>query len=834
MKKYSLFGALMAFALSTSSALAIDVETKPTDPANVTNGYYVLKTRIKGTNGYIYHKASDTARPFRQKPESSVTLSSVDNTYVWYVTKANDGALVIQNAGDGAYFPAYNGNGGNLAQSTTLSNAAVLMPNSFTAYANSLEGGFTMAEVNYTTQYNIHANTDGEHNLSYWTGGEVGDKNSLVQFALYKVTTDNFTSDKVTTAYGVNIIVKNGEEVVSNTHKAFTVNTTATPSADGVSYYYSFTAPENTTVTAANTSFEFGMTKGTAPFTASTADSKTWYTISLRNDAKHGNGETYYLVRQSDSQIASRSSAFNTTNINSYRKWNNALWAFEESNYGVKLYNKAAKKYATVNNDGRVSLTSSGTVFTVKTNSSATNAFALQVSDNKYIGDHDARGLWIWNDASAQNDNGSGLVIHAIDDAAMTIGKTAAKTAEPYVDNNLTIYTSDNIAAITNGIESATTVKEIDAAYANISSLLQPEAGVYYRIKSIANISKKYVASQSVATDTDGKLTASYNRELNRTTANDGVAPQLWTFEKQSDGSYHVRNANTGAIMCNFSGNGGVDLPVDDVNGGNYTLKVMPSQNIQKATNDNISMFQLIVNNKKLNANGGGSNLVAWNDDTDCNNYWQIEKVTSVPVAISAAKYASVAFPFATQVATSGVKAFYVSAENGSYLTLTEITDGIIPANTGALLYNEAGAATAQLTITTTSNTVQGNKLIGATASRKGFTEGAIYLLSKNSNDEAAFMKNGHTTTTNSETNETTTVVMDAVPVNKAYVLASSLTSSEAQVLNFNFGGQVTGINAVKAAEGKNTQFFDLNGRRVLYPAHGVFVTNTGKKVFIK
>lgn len=80
MKKYSLFGALMAFALSTSSALAIDVETSPTAPANVTNGYYVLKTRMKGTNGYIYHNASDTSRPFRQKPESSVTLSSVDNT----------------------------------------------------------------------------------------------------------------------------------------------------------------------------------------------------------------------------------------------------------------------------------------------------------------------------------------------------------------------------------------------------------------------------------------------------------------------------------------------------------------------------------------------------------------------------------------------------------------------------------------------------------------------------------------------------------------------------------------------------------------------------------
>ena len=51
--------------------------------------------------------------------------------------------------------------------------------------------------------------------------------------------------------------------------------------------------------------------------------------------------------------------------------------------------------------------------------------------------------------------------------------------------------------------------------------------------------------------------------------------------------------------------------------------------------------------------------------------------------------------------------------------------------------------------------------------------------------------------------------------------------------LAFNFGGESTGIaNTLKDKE--NVQYFDLNGRVVLYPSNGVFITNTGKKVFIK
>ena len=78
---------------------------------------------------------------------------------------------------------------------------------------------------------------------------------------------------------------------------------------------------------------------------------------------------------------------------------------------------------------------------------------------------------------------------------------------------------------------------------------------------------------------------------------------------------------------------------------------------------------------------------------------------------------------------------------------------------------------------------------------------------------------------------------MTLVPANKAFLPAANITSgsSQAQMLSFYIGGTVTGINAATAdAQNGNDVYYDLNGRRVLYPAHGIYVTGNGKKVFIK
>ena len=174
-------------------------------------------------------------------------------------------------------------------------------------------------------------------------------------------------------------------------------------------------------------------------------------------------------------------------------------------------------------------------------------------------------------------------------------------------------------------------------------------------------------------------------------------------------------------------------------------------------------------------------------------------------------------FPFAVQVpASSGVKAYYGRVAEGDVLTLTEIEDGIIPANEGAVLVYEGGTDVNLDIVSTTKNLE--NKLVAATAKRIGFTADDNYMLGVDATDanKVKFLK----------------ATITSVPANKAYLPATNIVNPAA-ALSFNFGN-MTGISdVVNNAEG-NVQYFDLNGRRVLYPANGVFVTSEGKKVFIK
>ena len=71
------------------------------------------------------------------------------------------------------------------------------------------------------------------------------------------------------------------------------------------------------------------------------------------------------------------------------------------------------------------------------------------------------------------------------------------------------------------------------------------------------------------------------------------------------------------------------------------------------------------------------------------------------------------------------------------------------------------------------------------------------------------------------------------IAANKAYYVSSSAAGA---AFTLSFGGPTVGIDGVESADGaeKATIYYDLSGRRVLYPSNGIFVTADGQKVFIK
>lgn len=831
------------FAVTASAEGGVTVATSYTAAENLTDGYYVLKTLSKNVTGYIYHNPANSGRPFRQKIEANIPLSAVgmNMEYVWKLTKnTTDGTFTLQNVGTQGYFPAENGHGQNFANSTEASNAANLKFSS--ADGITLDGGVLLYETNHKGEKDqdlyIYANTTDENNLSYWEGGSIS--NAIVQFAFYKV--NNLVESQIA-SYTINYKVGDNT-VFSTTNKGvkgetFSVAPTSEPTKISNYYLTKEALTGDLVLSDDNKVFNVVYSKGTVPFTFSTAESKTWYTLSLRN--KNNSGAGNYLIRQDNNNIKTGNndglSKFDAANVTTFERFNGGVWAFVESGFGVKLMNKFTGTYVKVDGgDHKAKLDATGTVFYVQTTSAEGAKFSLQYDGKSYLGDHKEGNLGTWTDNGAQNDNGSGFAIHDANlDAYVNVGKSAATasltalTANEEVAGMLTINTVASIAAAKTAVPSATTLDALNAAYAK-SYNVDPTA--YYRIKNVnANDNQNaYVSSENIFVGTDGQLSTSYNANTNldrvvrRVSATGNYASQLWQFVDNNNGTFKLKNANTGCCLGSYKSDGAaLEMPIDNKHAGEYTLKATTTS-LTGVTNDGKSMLQLVTEGyHTMNAWGGaGAQTIANydNQDGDKGNYWQFIKVTTVPVRISAANYATVAYPFAVKVPTeSGVKAYAVSAVNNGVLELSEITDGIIAANQGAILYHE-GETTANLEITNEAATYAGeNKLQGATAKRTGFTANDTYVLALNSANQAAFLKSELTT----------------VPANKAYVLASALPAAEAgaQALNFGFG-EVTGINGVNADSNNAVEYYDLNGRRVLYPANGIFVTNTGKKVFIK
>ena len=70
------------------------------------------------------------------------------------------------------------------------------------------------------------------------------------------------------------------------------------------------------------------------------------------------------------------------------------------------------------------------------------------------------------------------------------------------------------------------------------------------------------------------------------------------------------------------------------------------------------------------------------------------------------------------------------------------------------------------------------------------------------------------------------------IAANKAYYVSTQATG---EALSLSFGGPAVGIDQIATPGAEKAQtYYDLQGRRVLYPAHGVYVKGNGEKVYIK
>ena len=204
-------------------------------------------------------------------------------------------------------------------------------------------------------------------------------------------------------------------------------------------------------------------------------------------------------------------------------------------------------------------------------------------------------------------------------------------------------------------------------------------------------------------------------------------------------------------------------------------------------------------------------------EDTDKEHDWYLTEVTTLPVTVTAAGYATFFAPVAVEVA-EGVKAHTVTVE-GEWAVLNEIEGGVVPANTGVILTAEAETYNFAVT---TAGAFEGENLMAGTVAKTLVTKvnAECYVLAKPADAESAGLyvaKKG----------DDTTKFYNAG--HKAYLVVDG--AEGAAYYSFRFPG-TTGVEEITDNREQSTVIYDLTGRRVeAITAPGIYIVNGVKRV---
>ena len=755
----------------------------------------------------------------------------------------------------GYYFPVLNANGFSLVQ-TSDALFQIMAPTDIdpTASNTEKEGAAQGKHCFFIKSKDSEA---GNAYLS-WNSGRVNafgfGAYGNARFALIPVTTEG-----TVTNYEVTFSLKEGDNTLFTTTRRAWEGETADVSAIikySTALFDLTHSYQNTTVSSTNKNFTYTLTpKADAPIELSSASSRKWYSLQTRKSVYNAG----QLVADGDA-VKCHGAGFNVADIASYEQFENGLWSFEQSGGGVKIFNKGKRLYlkstglapdtgdkATFDATGTVYYMGSESDGTFNLNTGTVNSYvgshnhAVVISGSNYTGQY----LSAWKDASSHNDPGSTFTPTPVDDAdILAIGRAAFdKTPERSYTENGVLKKGCYDATAKASVRAATSFADMETKVNEAAANVSPEEGAYYLIRNVnggelghANYDKggvtvdpendtyKYLSTSHMTCNTEGQNVS--DQTLKRVKGKSDLLPLLWKFVEVEgqNGQYYLHNANMNACV-NFN-----VVPTAANEATQKTAFTFEATNTAynnsafHATNDGVSMFLMKTANgaKWLNASNGATYEGVGdypNYNADAGNYWQFIKVTEVPLTIAANDYTTLCLPFNVELPESStVKAYYASAAAGSVLKLTEITGGIIPANQGVILQNTGAAEAAiNLAITTEEGTSFENELVGVTAKRAGYSAGTNYVLAEK-NGKVGFYKASFTT----------------IVANKAYLPQTNIQNAQGVMMAFSFGDEVTGIDNVNAATAAAKKYYDLQGRRVLYPAKGIFVTEDGQKVLLK
>ena len=499
----------------------------------------------------------------------------------------------------------------------------------------------------------------------------------------------------------------------------------------------------------------------------------------------------------------------------------NAKWFFMlDNDKNLKIYSLADKDnamgYITVE-DGNTKLTNDHNAegfvadtynLYYNTNNAAGNndkCFAFRPTEGEnFVSNHGGTGNYMgfYNE---YNDKGSRIGFENINKVDL---KNKIATWEQYFahegDKVCQYIISDEIKTAVNEAANVIATKpsrnaDFDTEIAKFNALTfpeinKPETGKYYRLKNGAS---GWYATSDLRTGENEQTNKLHMKE-------DGTqANTVWYLDSNNAFLSYTQGKYLGDMSSDWSfeaigSKGNTVVFAQGATVGKYQIKPSSGRSLY---------------GDKIRVDAAG-------EDNKSGNYeWVIEEVTTLPVTITAAGYASFHAPVAVTV-PSGIEAHYLTKIIDEFASMTKIEGGTIPANTGVMLTGEDGERaeedTYNLAITTTDIKIEGNLLSGTVAA--AYIQEGDYVLYNGNNGVGLYpVKAGQ-----------------ASYSHKAYLPASALTPAQMSAgFRFSFGG-TTDIEEVETESENVKAIYDLTGRKLESIAGpGIYIID-GKKIIIR
>ena len=313
-----------------------------------------------------------------------------------------------------------------------------------------------------------------------------------------------------------------------------------------------------------------------------------------------------------------------------------------------------------------------------------------------------------------------------------------------------------------------------------------------------------------------------------------GIADDLWRMVGNPFSGFKIMNKSGKCLVKAASGNGATYTDASATESNNlwkvYGGDIIKDPgNINDANKEELKVKAFVLRHSTVGegdnyldpAGASGTSIGVWQKKSNGACFLFLEPEFTVDLNTNdnlVASFATLALPFDFKVASSNTNdaKLYSGAYNAGTATLDmTAVEGVVPANVGVVIKSDSKAENIVLTANAkaTENALTGNQLVG-TIEEIAFS---------NLTDKLVFG-----VTAQNHVGFYTAGGSAALPANRAYLPTSVLGGESAVAMNF--GGDVTGINAVVKADKANAAIYDLTGRRVTRIVKGGLYIQNGSK----